>query len=584
MKAGAKTPWLLAAVAALLGLYILIFERRHETTEQARAAREQLLPGLNRGDITSIEIDRGSKGRVTLARDSSAPGSDAWRVGPSGAPAASGAVGDLLDVLDGLEVDRVATATPASAGLEPSAVHLTIAAARRFALDVGGLDASGRGAFVRRDGDARIFVVGQRLRELVDRDAGAFRDRRLFSAATIDAATTLVFRSENRPPQTLRKRAGLWLDEQGTFATRAALGEALRLLVGLRAIGFSAAPPSTDGGGPIGGHRSLELTGDAGGAGTAARLKIWDAACPGEGGTPGQLAAYASTAKPDSERSPRDGICLDRPDVDRLWRQLEAANRRDPHLLVVDPASVDGVVLSEGTHRLRLRRNDDGEWHFVEPTVSYGADAKVVGDWLAKLAATKLDDGAPPERDGSSRPSRHLVVEGPARAEIEIAPPHGGQARVDRAGESVPALVGASAFAALEPEPLRFRSRAMLALPQFDVRAIELRRGVTTVRLKRESGTEWIREGEGAPPDASAVDHLLSILSDLRAEEFVTPAPGALKAETSVDLEVRSGDAPAQHDRLELGAKCRARVNDAPVFTLPAKTCDDLEHTLAGIR
>ena len=44
MKAGAKTPWLLAAVAALLGLYILIFERRHETTDQARAAREQLLP------------------------------------------------------------------------------------------------------------------------------------------------------------------------------------------------------------------------------------------------------------------------------------------------------------------------------------------------------------------------------------------------------------------------------------------------------------------------------------------------------------------------------------------------------------
>src|SRR5256885_11082977 len=31
-----------------------------------------------------------------------------------------------------------------------------------------------------------IFVVGQRLRELVDRDAGAFRDRRLFTAATIE--------------------------------------------------------------------------------------------------------------------------------------------------------------------------------------------------------------------------------------------------------------------------------------------------------------------------------------------------------------------------------------------------------------
>jgi hypothetical protein len=35
---------------------------------------------------------------------------------------------------------------------------------------------------------------------------------------------------------------------------------------------------------------------------------------------------------------------------------------------------------------------------------------------------------------------------------------------------------------------------------------------------------------------------------------------------------------------LELAAKCRARVDDTPVFTLPAKTCDDLEHTLAGLR
>ncbi len=45
MKAGAKTPWVLAAVAALLGLYILVFERRHETTDEARATREHLLRG-----------------------------------------------------------------------------------------------------------------------------------------------------------------------------------------------------------------------------------------------------------------------------------------------------------------------------------------------------------------------------------------------------------------------------------------------------------------------------------------------------------------------------------------------------------
>jgi hypothetical protein len=583
VKAGAKTPWVLAAVAALLGLYILVFERRHETTDEARAEREHLFAGLNRGDITAIEIDRGAKGRVTLTRDSSAAANDAWRVDPGRAPAASGAVGDVLDAIDGLDVDRVASATLASAGLEPPSVHLIITAARRFALDVGGPDASGRGAFVRRDGDPRIFVVGQRLRELVDRDAGAFRDRGLFAAASVDGATTLVFRSEGGPPRTLRKRAGLWLDEQGTFATRTAVGEVLRMLVALRASGFSDPPPA-NGGDPPGGHRTIEVTGDTRGAHTSARLEVWANACPGDGGASGQLAVYTATTKAESERSTREGICLDRGAVDRLWRQLEAANRRDPHLLTVDPVPVDGVVLSEGAHRLRLHRNDDGGWHFVEPRVDYEADAKVVSEWLAKLAATTLEDGALPAHGGGSRPSRHLVVEGPARAEIEIAPPRGAQAWVSRAGESAPALVGAAAFAALEPEPLHFRSRAVLALPQFDVRALEIRGRRSHIRLRREAGAEWIRDGEGAPPNASAVDHLLSILSDLRAEEFPTPQPASFEAETTVDVEVRSGEAPAQHNRVELAAKCRARADGTPVFTLPAKSCADIQHTLAGVQ
>ncbi len=581
MKAGAKTPWVLAAVAALLGLYILVFERRHETTDEARAAREHLFAGLNRGDVTAIEIDRGAKGRVTLTRDSSPSGNDAWRVDPGDGPAASGAIGDVLDAIDGLDIDRVASATPKEASLEPPAVRLMVTTpARRFALDIGAVDASGRGAFVRRGGDARIFVVGQRLRELLDRDAGAFREPRIFTASSVDGATTLVFRSADGPPQTLRKRAGLWLDEQGTFATRAAVGEAFRLLVSLRANQFLPAPRG-DAGAWTALRGSVEIAGAGAASAATTRLEVFKGDC----GLQGRPAAFTAGAG-EPRRSPSEWICLDTGDVDRLWRQLEAANRRDPHLLVVDPAGVDRVLLSQGDRRLRLRRNDDGSWHFVEPAVGYDADAKVVSDWLTKLAATTLEEGAPAARGGASRPSasRHLVVEGAARAELEIASPHGTQARVERASEAAPALVGAVAFAALDPEPLRFRSREVLALPQFDARALEIRGRRARVSLHRESGADWVRDGGGDAPNASAVDHLLSLLSDLRAEEFVTPPPGAFKADTSVDVDVRSGEAPLQHHRLELVANCRARFDDTPVFTLPEKTCDDLEHTLATIR
>src|SRR5581483_12244424 len=104
----------------------------------------------------------------------------------------------------------------------------------------------------------------------------------------------------------------------------------------------------------------------------------------------------------------------------------------------------------------------------------YDADAKAVSDWLEKLAANTIDDTVAVATAGGARASRHLVVEGAAHAELDIAPPHGAKARVDRAGEGSPALVGAAAFAALDPDPLRFRSREVLTLPQFDVRALEI--------------------------------------------------------------------------------------------------------------
>ncbi len=587
MRAGAKTPWVLAAAAALLALYIAIFERKHETTDEARASRERLFAGLNRGDVTAIEIDRGTKGtgkgRVTLMRAGTSEKEDSWQVAPGDESAARGAVDELLDAIDGLEVDRLATATAADAGLEPPVARLVLTTpARRFALDTGSLDTSGRGVFVRREGDRRIFVVARRLRDLVDRDAGAFRDRGLFTAADVTRATALSFQSGTDAPQTLRRRAGLWLDEQGTFATRASVADALRMLAALQASGFPSGARA-DGGAAPAPRRTVVVSGEDGGS---EHLEVWTESCATDGGAGGERAAF--TRAGHERRDAGKAICVDGGAVDRLWRELEAANRRDPHLLLVDPAGVYDIALADGERRLRMRRDDDGGWHFVEPAESYGADAKVVGDWLAKLATTtttvapKKAAGTPPT-GAASVEARKLVVVGATRAEIEIGPPRGGQTSIVRTGESAPGRVGAEAFAALDPDLLRFRARAVLALPQFDVRALKIRGPRERVVLQREAGADWVRAGEGATPNASAVDRLLGILSDLRAAEFVTPAPPSFKAETIIDAEVRAGDAPPQHHRLELAAKCRARLQDTPVFMLPPKTCEDLERTIAAI-
>ncbi len=230
------------------------------------------------------------------------------------------------------------------------------------------------------------------------------------------------------------------------------------MLVALRASGFSAPPPA-QAGDPSGGHRTIEITGDTGGAHDSARLEVWDDACPGDGGASGAAGGVHASGDGRGQSGARaSGSASIASDLDRLWRQLEAANRRDPHLLVVDPTGVDGVELSEGEHRLRLHRNDDGGWHFVEPTVSYEADAKVVSDWLAKLAATTLaEDAPPPAHGGSSRASAPSGGRGRrARGDRDRAAPRR-QARVDRPARPRPR------WSAPRRSPRSIRSRCAFA-------------------------------------------------------------------------------------------------------------------------
>ena len=583
-------PLLLAAIAASLAGYILLVDRHHATTDEARAVRGRLLPRLARADVTAIEIDRGGKGRVLLARTPTAGGGGDWTVGPDRKPAAGGAVADLLDAIDGLEIDREATAAPGAAGLAPPALRLAIVAgAGREVLDVGGTDASGRGVFVRRAGDARTLVVARRLRDLTDRDAAAFRDRRLFSPGISETATALAFETNTGPRRTLRKRGGLWLDEEGFFATRAATAEALRTLAALEASDFPALPPARRAPPP---QQILEVT-----AGTRLRLELWPERCGAPGSEPHHLAALtpepdaapdtliinAGESAPKIAAEPAEWLCLDPAVVSHLWRLLGTAGQRELHLLPVDATTADGVVVSEGNRRLHLRRDPGAGWRIAEPAVTYAADAEVVDAWLAHLATMLIDVKVSPRP--AAKPSRKLVIEGAQRAEIDVASPRGPTARADRTGEVGPATVPAALYAELDPDPLRFRARTVLALPRFDVTRIDIRspRGHVTLRREAQGGGA---EGWTASDDSRAdhadpvgVDRVLNALADLRAERFESDGAPFI-ADTTLDLEVRSGNTTTRY-RLELAGHCRARVADTATFSINPATCAALEQKIS---
>jgi len=566
-----RTPLVLAVIAVALAGYIGLCERQRPSTDQARAQRLQVFPGLARASVSQIEIDRGARGKSTLVRAGEGTGAPRWLVAPDERPAAPGAVADLLDAIDALEIDRQATIDAPAAGLEPAAallaITLTSAAGGRPArqvLQIGGIDATGRGAFVRRAGEGQILVVGRRLRDLVEQDPIAFRERRVFAPGLVEGTDALAYGDGPGSGRTLRKREGLWLTDAGFFAARAPTGELLRLLTGLEASAFPERrkPPEQP---P---RWTLAL-----GADDRARLSVWQSACNRRSDPPQWLATASAGAGTSSQI-----ICLAGDTVDRLWRLLAAADRAEPALLPVDPGEVDGVVLADGDRRIHLRRDASAGWRISEPAVDYAADAGRVDEWLASLAALRLSDQTPSPSRSAPPGARRLILEGARRAEIAVAPPRAGRARVERTGELGAATAAAALFADLDPDPLRFRSRQVLELPRFDVTAIDIRAPAGQRRLKRESADQWTGLGS---VDSAVVDKLLAPLASLTAERFVAD-PRPFVARDTLAITSQRGTEVARV-QLELDAQCRARLTGTPAFVLKPETCEALRAPMSQL-
>src|SRR6185503_528043 len=187
----------------------------------------------------------------------------------------------------------------------------------------------------------------------------------------------------------------------------------------------------------------------------APTLRVWQWPCV-RAAEPAQLLATVQGVQTSSV------ICLPGDTVARLWRGLAAADRAEPHLLVVDPGEVDGVVLSERDRQVHLRRDPTAGWKITEPAIAYAADAGHIDEWLAGLARVALSDqsafaplSAPlSEPHSAPRPSppgaRRLVLEGARRAEIVVAPPRAGKVRIERSGELGAASAPATLFAELD--------------------------------------------------------------------------------------------------------------------------------------
>ena len=209
----------------------------------------RLVDAFDRATVHRITISRAGAAPFSLVRQP--PGKEpSWRESPGGEAADAAAVEDLLNAIDLAETThdgrrarrRRVDAAPGG----PRARR----AARPRQIDLGRLDAAGQGVFARVGGATTIGVAPRRVADLADRDASAFRDRRLVPLSA-DAITAISWRGPAPPAggpkeHQLRLVAGRWQNADNQWVAGERVAESLRRLLGLRVERYEPPRPAPE--------------------------------------------------------------------------------------------------------------------------------------------------------------------------------------------------------------------------------------------------------------------------------------------------------------------------------------------------
>ena len=199
------------------------------------------LPALSDKDVDTVSIVTGTDS-IVIAKQTPT----AWSV--NGHRAALDAVGELFQVLgDTTRVELVAQAPSSFARLGVDSAtgrRLRLARAGKPPLEfIIGTHASGfQGAYLRRPGDAHVYLRRGRLGSVLDRTVDGWRDKRIATLARDSIVALDVVRGKDRY---IVRRAGARWTMNGQATDSAALARYLDRLTTIAASAF-AAPVALD--------------------------------------------------------------------------------------------------------------------------------------------------------------------------------------------------------------------------------------------------------------------------------------------------------------------------------------------------
>jgi hypothetical protein len=528
-----KTTIILLLLVIVVGVYIFAFDRKQPPTEPTTttAGDTQLYTAdqFDRNRVDRVTIERGGE-TVVLERGEDGT---SWRqTSPVSFPlsqyAVEGIIGDASQ-LAYTESFKPSGKGPslANAGLEPPRAtvtfHQTGDAPSTFTFKLGNRMAIGAGAYLMREDDPLVYVVGPALHQsALDEKLATWRNKSPGGPAAEQASRVTLTRDGQS--LTMIKTDGQWSfapPQRGRVSseTVAALVSAVKHMY----LGeFEAdAPDSMAVYGLAKPRTSLSITlppTEEGGEQQTTTLLI------GRPTTREQTHFYATWSDPQGGGD----VVFTVSKANKEKFDKAADDLRDPRITVVKADDVNTLEIQRTDEPAMLVEHTDSGWTFTQPQLDYTPDSVSVSDLIDTITQAKADSFITDAPAGE--PLAVVRMASSVRPEDEVLRIFAGQADdtlvVMRGSEPVGHVVATEALSDVFAGPLKLRQRAVIDLPVADLNHVAINTpDGTHLSFNRElPDGPWSLEGYETFEKLS-LDKLLIYVQPLMAEQWLLDAP-----------------------------------------------------------
>lgn len=604
------TTAMLVILTLVMGVYAAV---QKEPRKEKAAGEKRVFPEFDPKKAKAVVWTRG-KQEVRLEKR----GKRWFIASPQEFPAADDTVEALLTDFETLVYSKKLKKDikRAEYKLSPAKITVTVEGAlpndRKATLRLGGLDLTQRNVYVARGRENDVLLVGEHIRNTVDKSLDEIRDKHAFLFELSEVTGLLTVRQrgdEIRIRKNGKTDVDVLVDSKGAVQVRAhkeTVDAILRKLESLKMSRFVEA-----GEGVLAKHSLL---------GVARRVKVnlkgkKDQELLIGGRCKVEDKAYVGELMVGRKAPAPAVFCLSAKRLRKIMRPREEL--RAIKLLDVEADELREIVIRKGGAQVQLTK-EKGEWVLApsktgdQKDEKRESDAALVARFIDDIQAFRVLGFAFPDKEqlgdyGLAQPQATITLKtgsGESRV-LEMGSETEKHLHVRRKGESGVLFVHREISSRFHPDRLAFRDRTVLHFDTLNLKRIEAKReGGVFESAKKIDGSWRLQKPLKIEADSTNIDALVQAASGLKAERYLSASvkpeyglrgPKAHNLRFKVESEPtfgpdgkkEKGSGAAVWHELVVGPPmegggCYGKLlsGDGLVFRLDKLTCSDLRSLL----